>query len=323
MENLLEVKITSKKEAEYYANEIDKVISSIKNFLEVLEEYSDDNNNDLKNKKNKIYTYMENIIDAKKRMLSELENLREEFDEEFCAFLKLTNILGWYLYKLDEKLINKLKYLWKDYIYEVKSLESKGSIIENFDYGKVLNEKAKVDETDNYISNIVKSNLETIKKSLKENFPHRNIFIDKIFKNFKKKNYIECLLLALTQSDGMFCEIIELQLYSKSERGIVRGKKNKRKENKLVSYLEQAKLESNDFVYTAISMLEQINIINENKDFRLCIDNPTLNRNTILHGTELLSYNEINCLKIISLLDLITKLKERYREVSGEKNMQL
>ncbi|HAT4140565.1 TPA: hypothetical protein I9Z86_000473 [Clostridium perfringens] len=256
------------------------------------------------------------------------ENFVNLFIKLIEGTVYISNSLSWYIYHLDTSCINRVYSIWKESLDKYSESDEEDL---SFTFNQIIKcqkNEEKVKETDYYFSDLIKSNLKEIKELIKINFPKRDFFLNKLFTNLEEKNYLESLLIGITQADGICNDIFNCQLYSKRSE-----KNNKEKryflklEKEFINLFgENYKKKHCDFTYLQINSLSKINLLNENKYEEHSFKNLNLNRHYILHGNEVNKdvYNETNCLKIISLLASLAKANEyRKREHVSEieKNM--
>lgn len=153
-----------------------------------------------------------------------------------------------------------------------------------------------------------KENLEDIFKKLFNRHPNRQNIFKEILKSFKNKNYNLLVPTVLTQVDGICFDFTKKKFFIKERRN-----------NFLPEVTSELESSIDKFLYLFLSPLQnQIPIMAREKDIYKfpC----QLNRHKILHGISTDYGNEINSLKVISLLkylsDLLTDLDEKIIPVS-------
>jgi hypothetical protein len=159
------------------------------------------------------------------------------------------------------------------------------------------------DYVDNYLSEYYIQKINRIQTKLCENYPRREKILIESFDCFKRKKYYSMITLLLTQVDG-FC-------YDKTKKLFFKNN-NKLKRQKI--YAPEVEKEiirmSGDIIDILLEPMKNAAIINENT--KNIIHYPIkLNRHAILHGMDTNYGTELNCLRIVSLLNYINDILEK------------
>lgn len=183
-----------------------------------------------------------------------------------------------------ELIINKVSsYGW--YIDDF-SKESKINISKclNFIYS---NFPEKLDE---YLSNYYKDRVLQIENNLKSKYPKRNAIISEAFHVHKNKCFHSSICLFITIIDGICDDILNAKFF-----------KNTKNLPEIKVKIEEKKVKYIDFLLSPIKNKGAINAWEKELE-KYPI---RLNRHEIIHGKDLNYGNEINSLKIISMVSYI------------------
>jgi len=157
-----------------------------------------------------------------------------------------------------------------------------------------------VEEVDEYLSKHYTNNLKSIEEKLITNYPYRKKIIIEAFKNHNNKLYFSSITMMLTQIDGI-CYDKTTKLFFKNNPNL-RGKNLYRPDVE-----EELKKQIPEILQVFISSLNRPTAINDNikniDKFPI-----RLNRHEIIHGIDTEFGNELNSLKIISLINYINDL---------------
>lgn len=164
------------------------------------------------------------------------------------------------------------------------------------DFGYVNSVLQGQNALDEYMSEEITIELDYIEKTIIRNNPNRSHIINNAFNLFRDGNYIACIPLLLTQSDGILFEKISKYLYTKKDQ-----------RHRVIKTLIEEKPELGFALEPLLA----------DTQFQKTIDNSTAedkgiapNRNGILHGDlRHLDYGtKLNALKCISLLSYVSSV---------------
>lgn len=153
---------------------------------------------------------------------------------------------------------------------------------------------------DNYMENVIDSELHDLRVGIIELYPHRKHILDTAFSLYESKNYIACIPLFLSQIDGIPHDFKKVHFFTA-----------KRGDYKFPGYLKSQMEGNKVFTENADLFLEIINKANDiyisgstYNENETPDDLKILNRHGILHGIGgYLNYGtKINAQKTISLL---------------------
>lgn len=161
-----------------------------------------------------------------------------------------------------------------DYFYEMEADFSKGNLY----------------EVDNKMIEAVKAFFDDIETQLINKFPARESIIREGFENHRCGRFASSITLLLTQVDGICFELFE-HLYFSLDRNTRLPRTRKPIESLGLDSVQQIFLKP---------LMERIGINANDNEFGIYPD--TFHRHEVLHGKDINYANEINSLKIISLL---------------------
>ena len=159
--------------------------------------------------------------------------------------------------------------------------------------GELFSE-SKFDEIDSFMINHTRISIKEISKYLKINFPHRYKYLRGSFKHFKDKNYYDALNSFVIQAEGICKEIFNTNLYSIPYTN--KSDLSKKIENEY----------EDDIILESLKNIHALNRRNNNENYH----NGIVSRNELLHGESLEYYDEVNCLRAISLIDFLINIKK-------------
>tara|TARA_R110002020_G_scaffold55420_1_gene153771 strand:+ start:415 stop:1116 length:702 start_codon:yes stop_codon:yes gene_type:complete len=216
----------------------------------------------------------------------------------------IQTIIKW---DLDEQTKKKFSHLNTDKARRViYTTATYGWYIDSFDKnsGINLNKCIKIiynnlpHKLDEYLGNYYKNNKEIIKNDLIKKYPTReNIFIE-IFEAYKSGLYHSSICLLLTQIDGICEEIINAKFFL-----------NKNHLPQIKVKLENCQIKYSDFLLSPINKKASINSWEEEiSEFPI-----RLNRHEIIHGVDKTYGNEINFLKVLSMISYTNMILSHFK----------
>jgi len=146
------------------------------------------------------------------------------------------------------------------------------------------------DKLDHYFSDYYKNRISEIRVNLMEKYPNRKEIISEGFEAHDKGCYNSSICLLITQIDGICDDILEAKFFL-----------NKNFLPQIKEKLESKEMKYSDFLLSPIRKKASINSWEKEIDkFPI-----RLNRHEIIHGLDTNYGNEINSLKVISMISYI------------------
>lgn len=139
---------------------------------------------------------------------------------------------------------------------------------------------------------------------IKQNYPNRYNIIKDALDAHNNKLYTLSIPVILSQADGICKILFEVNLYSKDKSFNYEFPKTKKR--------RKNKIQENNKIIDAMFLYPLDILTNFNYGTKEQNNLKPLNRNSILHGSNLTYASEINSLKCIALLNYLLDIKEEY-----------
>lgn len=223
--------------------------------------------------------------------------IKEEYESLIKAITKLNEI---------DRLFDQYKHLNTEKVKMViYKTATHGWYVDDFSKNSELNTNTCLqhiynnlpEKLNTYFSNYYKSKIFKIRERLTQNYPKRKKVLDEAFEAHQKGLFYSSICILLTQIDGICDDIFEAKFFI-----------NKNYLPQIKEKLENKNLKYSDFILSPIIKKASINSWEKEIDkFPI-----RLNRHEILHGVDTQYGNEINSLKVISLISYMDFILSHY-----------
>lgn len=146
------------------------------------------------------------------------------------------------------------------------------------------------EKLDQYFSDYYNNKIDQIENDLKSKYPTRNAIISEAFYVHRNKLFHSSICLFITLIDGICNDVLDAKFF-----------KNKNNLPEIKGKIEEKKMKHSDFLLSPINNKGAINAWEKELN-KYPI---RLNRHEIIHGIDINYGNEVNSLKIISMLSYI------------------